>query len=101
MPRYGHATIPRHLRDIVLGVVRDGMLYRVDAPEVDAVEEALIGAGFALVFFYVPNEADQGFIQKIFYLHVPLAIVALVGARRDIGNSAASSGAEPVLAGQP
>ena len=29
------------------------------------------------------------------------AIVALVGARRDIGNSAASSGAEPVLAGQP
>jgi heme exporter protein C len=39
----------------------------------------LIGAGFALVFFWVPNEADQGFIQKIFYLHVPLAIVALVG----------------------
>ena len=24
-------------------------------------------------------DADQGFIQKIFYLHVPLAIVALVG----------------------
>ena len=39
----------------------------------------LIGAGFALVFFYAPNEADQGFIQKIFYLHVPLAIIALVG----------------------
>ena len=30
-------------------------------------------AGFALVFFYAPNDADQGFIQKIFYLHVPLA----------------------------
>ena len=39
----------------------------------------LIGAGFALVFFYAPNEADQGFIQKIFYLHVPLAIIALGG----------------------
>ncbi len=39
----------------------------------------LIGAGFALVFFCAPNDADQGFIQKIFYLHVPLAIVALVG----------------------
>jgi heme exporter protein C len=39
----------------------------------------LVGAGFALVFFYAPNEADQGFIQKIFYLHVPLAIVALGG----------------------
>lgn len=29
---------PRHLSDIVLGVVRDGQLLRVDAPEVDAVE---------------------------------------------------------------
>jgi len=38
----------------------------------------IIGA-FALVFFYAPNDADQGFIQKIFYLHVPLAIVALGG----------------------
>jgi heme exporter protein C len=38
----------------------------------------VIGA-FSLVFFYAPNDADQGFIQKIFYLHVPLAIVALCG----------------------
>jgi voltage-gated potassium channel len=29
---------PRHLRDIVLGVVRDGQLLRRGAPEVDAVE---------------------------------------------------------------
>ena len=29
---------PRHLSDIVLGVVRDGELLRVDAPEVDAME---------------------------------------------------------------
>ena len=29
---------PRHLSDIVLGVVRDGQLLRVDAPEVDAIE---------------------------------------------------------------
>jgi heme exporter protein C len=39
----------------------------------------LVVGGFALVFFYAPNEADQGFVQKIFYLHVPLAIVALCG----------------------
>ena len=26
-----------------------------------------------------PNDADQGFVQKIFYLHVPMAIVALCG----------------------
>jgi heme exporter protein C len=38
----------------------------------------VIGA-FALVFFYAPNDADQGFLQKIFYLHVPLAIVSLCG----------------------
>lgn len=29
---------PRHLSDIVLGVVRDGRLYRVDAPDVDAID---------------------------------------------------------------
>ncbi|MEV6908643.1 potassium channel family protein [Amycolatopsis sp. NPDC051071] len=29
---------PRHLSDIVLGVVRDGVLYRVDAPQADAIE---------------------------------------------------------------
>jgi heme exporter protein C len=39
----------------------------------------LVTAAFALVFFYAPNDADQGFVQKIFYLHVPLAIVALCG----------------------
>jgi heme exporter protein C len=39
----------------------------------------LLVAGFALVFFYAPLDADQGFIQKIFYLHVPLATCALVG----------------------
>jgi heme exporter protein C len=40
---------------------------------------AVLGAGYALAFFYAPEDADQGFIQKIFYLHVPLAIVALGG----------------------
>jgi heme exporter protein C len=33
----------------------------------------------ALVFFYAPEDADQGLLQKIFYLHVPMAIVALGG----------------------
>jgi heme exporter protein C len=32
-----------------------------------------------LTFWYAPIEADQGMRQKIFYLHVPLAIVALCG----------------------
>ena len=38
-----------------------------------------ITAAFALVFFYAPLDADQGFVQKIFYVHVPMAIVALGG----------------------
>ncbi len=33
----------------------------------------------SLVFFYAPIEAEEGFVQKIFYLHVPLAIVTLSG----------------------
>ena len=40
---------------------------------------AAIVLAFSLVFFYAPLDADQGFIQKIFYLHVPLAITALIG----------------------
>jgi heme exporter protein C len=34
---------------------------------------------YSLVFFYAPTEDDQGFVQKIFYLHVPLAVVTLCG----------------------
>jgi heme exporter protein C len=34
---------------------------------------------YSMVFFYAPIEEDQGFVQKIFYLHVPLAIVTLGG----------------------
>jgi len=40
---------------------------------------ATIGVALGLVFFYAPLDADQGFVQKIFYIHVPLAIVSLCG----------------------
>ena len=40
---------------------------------------AVMAIALALVFFYAPLEAEQGFLQKIFYVHVPLAIVALCG----------------------
>jgi heme exporter protein C len=50
------------------------------SPRIIAPLAALtLTAGFALVFFFAPNDADQGFIQKIFYLHVPLATCALIG----------------------
>ena len=38
-----------------------------------------LAAAMALVFFYAPLDADQGFVQKIFYVHVPMAIVSLCG----------------------
>jgi heme exporter protein C len=40
---------------------------------------ATVTAALILVFFYAPLDAEQGFVQKIFYIHVPLAIVSLVG----------------------
>jgi heme exporter protein C len=40
---------------------------------------ATLTVALSLVFFYAPLDADQGFIQKIFYIHVPLAIVSLCG----------------------
>ena len=44
-----------------------------------AATVVVLGGAFALAFFYAPNDADQGFVQKIFYLHVPIAICALLG----------------------
>jgi heme exporter protein C len=40
---------------------------------------AVLTAAGGLIAFYAPLDADQGVIQKIFYLHVPLAIVSLCG----------------------
>ncbi|GAB3586599.1 potassium channel family protein [Amycolatopsis endophytica] len=45
---------PRHLPDIVLGVVRDGELYRVDSPAVDAIEP-----GDRLLYVKKVTPADQ------------------------------------------
>jgi heme exporter protein C len=36
----------------------------------------LFGTALALVFFYAPVDANQGFSQKIFYIHVPIALTA-------------------------
>jgi heme exporter protein C len=47
--------------------------------ELSIATVVVITAALALVFFWVPLEAEQGFLQKIFYVHVPLAIVSLCG----------------------
>jgi len=36
----------------------------------------LLLAGIALAFWWVPEDVDQGFSQKIFYIHVPIALTA-------------------------
>ena len=36
----------------------------------------LVTLALALVFFVVPNDADQGFSQRIFYFHVSIAFTA-------------------------
>jgi heme exporter protein C len=48
-------------------------------PVLSVATVAAITATLALVFFYAPLEAEQGFLQKIFYIHVPMAVVALGG----------------------
>ena len=40
---------------------------------------AAVGLTLAAVFYWAPNDAYLGFLQKIFYLHVPLAIMSLGG----------------------
>jgi heme exporter protein C len=55
------------------------MLYGTRLRALSVATAVTLLAGFGLAFFYAPMDADQGFMQKIFYLHVPLAIVALCG----------------------
>jgi len=41
-----------------------------------ALTAVLVPAAIALIFFYVPTDADQGYSQRIFYIHVPVALTA-------------------------
>ena len=55
------------------------MLYGKPLRALSIATFAILTGGLALAFFYAPMDADQGFMQKIFYVHVPMAIVALCG----------------------
>ena len=41
-----------------------------------ALATVAFGAAVALIFFYAPTDADQGFSQRIFYFHVPIALTS-------------------------
>ena len=47
-------------------------------PAFAAATAGLVALAVALVFFYVPSDADQGFSQRIFYFHVPIALTSYV-----------------------
>jgi heme exporter protein C len=55
--------VPARLRDISL-------------PTLAWSAVAVLGTGIALVFFYAPVDGDQGISQKIFYIHVPIALTS-------------------------
>jgi heme exporter protein C len=55
--------VPARLRDIPL-------------PALAWTTVGVVGGALALIFFYAPIDADQGITQKIFYIHVPLALTA-------------------------
>jgi heme exporter protein C len=60
--------------------VRSGTArYGGGLPALSIATVLAMAIALGLVFFYAPLEEEQGFLQKIFYLHVPLAIIALCG----------------------
>jgi len=55
--------VPARLRDIPL-------------PALAWTTLGVLAGALALIFFYAPIDADQGLTQKIFYIHVPLALTS-------------------------
>src|ERR687887_2626962 len=51
-------------------------LRHIPLPALAVSAVVLMGTSLALVFFYAPIDADQGLSQKIFYIHVPIALTA-------------------------
>jgi heme exporter protein C len=49
---------------------------RVSLPVLAVASLVLVTLALALVFFVVPNDANQGFSQRIFYFHVSIAFTA-------------------------
>ena len=55
---------------------RGGPSLRFGPSLLAAAAATLLIGGYALAFYWAPEDADQGFSQKIFYLHVPIALTA-------------------------
>jgi heme exporter protein C len=53
-----------------------GRVPRIPLPALAASSLVLVTTALAFVFFVVPNDANQGFSQRIFYFHVSIAFTA-------------------------
>ena len=53
-----------------------GRTARIPLPVLAAASLVLVTTAIAFVFFVAPNDANQGFSQRIFYFHVSIAITA-------------------------
>jgi len=49
---------------------------RISLPALAAGALVLVTTALVLVFYVAPNDADQGFSQRIFYVHVSIALTA-------------------------
>src|SRR5215471_7825711 len=68
-----------HTRSSITSWRTDSHMYGKRLRALSIATAISVITAFSLAFFYAPEDADQGFVQKIFYLHVPMAIVALCG----------------------
>jgi heme exporter protein C len=55
------------------------MSTRLPAPVLAALTVALFAVSTLLIFAVAPIDSDQGISQKIFYIHVPIALTAYAG----------------------
>jgi len=51
-------------------------LSRIPLVAYAATTAVLLTAAISLIFFYAPNDPNQGLSQRIFYFHVPIALTA-------------------------
>jgi heme exporter protein C len=49
---------------------------RIPMTAIAAATVALFISAISLIFFYAPNDPNQGLSQRIFYFHVPIALTA-------------------------
>jgi heme exporter protein C len=54
-------------------------LYGKGLRSLSIITAIVMTGALLMIAFYAPEDADQGIIQKIFYIHVAMAIVALCG----------------------